>query len=87
MEALSYARPVVASDVDGIPDMLGPLAPGALAPPLAVDIFVERLIPLLQDPALRAARADAARARAEAIFSPEAYRTAILSLYRAAGYL
>ena len=87
MEALSYARPVVAADVDGIPDMLGPLAPGSLAPPCDVPAFVDRLLPLLQDPALRAARGAAARARAETLFSPDAYRTAILSLYRTAGFL
>lgn len=86
MEAMSYARPVVASGVDGIPDMLGPLAPGSLAPPGDVPAFVDRLLPLLQDPALRAARGAAARARAEALFSPEAYRSAILALYRAAGF-
>ncbi len=87
MEALSYARPVVAADVDGIPDMLGPLAADSLAPPCDVPAFVERLLPLLQDPALRAARGTAARARAEALFSPEAYRNAMLSLYRTAGFL
>lgn len=87
MEALSYARPVVASGVDGIPDMLGPLAPDSLAPPGDVPAFVDRLLPLLRDPALRGARAAAARARAEALFSPGAYRAAILSLYRTAGFL
>ena len=87
MEALSYARPVVASGVDGIPDMLGPLAADSLAPPGDVSAFVERLLPLLQNPALRAARGAAARARAEALFSPDAYRTGILSLYRTAGFL
>ena len=87
MEALSYARPVVASNVDGIPDMLGPLGADFLAPPGDVPAFVERLLPLLQNPALRATRAAAARARAEALFSPDAYRAAIFSLYRAAGCL
>lgn len=87
MEAISYARPVVAADVDGIPDMLGPLAADSLAPPCDVPAFVDRLIPLLQAPALRAARGAAARARAEALFAPEAYRNAILSLYRTAGFL
>ena len=87
MEALSHARPVVASAVDGIPDMLGPLAEGALAPPGDVPAFVDRLIPLLNDPAFRAARGAAARTRAEALFSPAAYRDAILSLYQAAGFL
>ena len=87
MEALSYARPVVAADVDGIPDMLGPLAPESLAPPCDVPAFLDRLLPLLRDPSLRAARSAAARARAEALFSPEAYRSAMLSLYRSAGFL
>lgn len=87
MEALSYARPVVASSVDGIPDMLGPLGPDLLAPPGDVSAFVERLLPLLQNPSLRATRGAAARARAEALFSPEAYRSAILSLYRTGGFI
>lgn len=87
MEALSYARPVVASDVDGIPDMLGPLASDSLAAACDVSAFVERLLPLLQNPALRAARAAAARARAEALFSPDAYRSSMLSLYHTAGFL
>ncbi len=87
MEALSHARPVVASAVDGIPDMLGPLAADSLAPPGNVPAFVDRLLPLLADPALRAARGTVGRVRAEALFSPAAYRSAILSLYRAAGFL
>ncbi len=87
MEALSHARPVVASAVDGIPEMLGPLGAGALAPPGDIPAFVDCLVPLLRDPALRAARGAAGRARAEALFSPGAYRSAILSLYRSAGFL
>lgn len=86
MEALSYSRPVVASDVDGIPDMLGPLALDSLAPPCNVPAFLDRLLPLLQNTSLRATRAVAARARAEALFSPESYRSAILSLYGTAGF-
>jgi hypothetical protein len=87
MEALSYARPVVASDVDGIPDMLGPLAADSLAPPCDIPAFTDRLLPLLRDSSLRAARGTAARARAESLFSPEAYRSAILSLYQGAGFI
>lgn len=81
-EAMGYGIPVVASRVDGIPEMVIPGETGFLAPVGDVDEFTARLKELLEDPALRARMGAAAQTRAEKLFSADAYTSAMLHIYR-----
>lgn len=55
LEALTYARPVVASDVGGIPDIIRPGKTGLLCPQQDPDALARALLEMLRDPD-RAAR-------------------------------
>jgi glycosyltransferase involved in cell wall biosynthesis len=63
IEALAAGRPVVATRVGGLPDLLDDGVEGFLVPPGAVDELVERLAQLAVDPELRDRMGAAARMR------------------------
>jgi glycosyltransferase involved in cell wall biosynthesis len=54
---------------------------GFLVPPGRPDLLAERVAQLLSDAELRTAMAEAARARALQLFSPELYREKLLSAF------
>jgi glycosyltransferase involved in cell wall biosynthesis len=85
MEAMGYALPVVVSRVDGTPEMVVEGETGFLVELEDVEGFAATLQRLLQHEALRRQMGAAARVRAQALFSPEAYAAAMLALYREIG--
>jgi glycosyltransferase involved in cell wall biosynthesis len=70
-EAMAAARPVIATAVGGVPEVLGDQA--LLVPPDDVDALARALRRLHDDAALREAMGGALRARWQANFSPEQF--------------
>jgi glycosyltransferase involved in cell wall biosynthesis len=67
-EAMSSGLPVVASDRGSIPELVGEGEGGFVCDPGRPEAFVERLLALLRDAALREKLAGLARERAERLF-------------------
>jgi glycosyltransferase involved in cell wall biosynthesis len=82
MEAMAHGVPVVATRVDGLPEMVEDGVTGFLAEPGDVDGFTDAVERLLGDPELRVRQGQAGRARAEQLFAPGVYEAAMLDLYR-----
>ena len=81
MEAMCQGVPVVATRVDGVPEMVVDGQTGFLVEPGNVDGFVEKTAQLLGDPELRRRMGAAGRERARQIFAPQAYRNMICAIY------
>ena len=64
IEAMTLGRPVVATRVGGIPEVVTDGAQGVLVPPRDPEALADGLLRVLGDPQLRAGMAAAARARA-----------------------
>jgi glycosyltransferase involved in cell wall biosynthesis len=64
IEALAAGRPVVATDVGGVPDVIAEGVDGFLVEPRDTAALADRLERLAADPALRAAMGERGRARA-----------------------
>jgi glycosyltransferase involved in cell wall biosynthesis len=79
-EAMSRGLPVIASDVGGIPDMLGREA-GLLVPAGDPVSLADAMVLLAGDGELRARLGRAARERYERLFSPEAVFPQLLQTY------
>ncbi len=69
LEAMALGRPVVATAVDGIPELVVPGRTGALVPVDDVEGFAAQLGALLDDPARRRAWGEAGRLRVRRRFS------------------
>lgn len=82
MEGMSYGLPVVATRVNGVPEMVVAGETGFMIDVGDVDALAGRLEELLRDPALRERLGRAARARAEILFAPERFRREMLAIYR-----
>lgn len=82
LEALSCAKPVVASNVGGLAEAVGTDGKAGVLVPNDVDAVVKALSRLAVDPALRTAMGRAARKRYEAGFSAETMWRAYLTLYQ-----
>lgn len=81
-EAMAHGRPVVASAVGGLLDLVEDGETGILVPPGDVAALRAALRRLLDDPALRRRMGDAGRARVRERFSWEAVTEATLAAYR-----
>jgi glycosyltransferase involved in cell wall biosynthesis len=81
-EAMAHGRPVVASAVGGVPELVVHGRTGLLAPPGDVPAFAESLGALLADRSLAAAMGQAGRQRVEEEFPVERTVRAIADLYR-----
>jgi len=81
LDAMDHGVPIVASDVDGIPDLIENDVSGLLVPAGDPDALAAALTALLEDPARRQRLAAAARASLES-FTPGAMAEAYLTLYR-----
>ena len=82
MEAMCRGIPVVATRVDGIPEMVAEGETGFLVESEDAAGFAAATARLLADPELRARMGAAGRARARELFSEDAYVAAMLKLYR-----
>jgi glycosyltransferase involved in cell wall biosynthesis len=69
-EALASGRPVVATAVNGVSDIVEPGATGLLAPPARPEDLARNVLWLLEHPDAARRMGDAARARARALFEP-----------------
>ncbi len=81
MEAMCHGIPVVATRVDGIPEMVEDGVTGILVSSQDVDGFAAAVKRLLEDEPLRRQMGAAGRERAKSLFSPETYREGMLSIY------
>jgi len=81
LEAMAYARAVVAFSVGAIPEWLADGETGLLAPPADVGALAERLALLLGDRALATSLGACGRARVEREFSPTVHVERLLAIY------
>jgi glycosyltransferase involved in cell wall biosynthesis len=81
LEAMAFGKPVVASDIGGIPELVLHAKTGLLFRPGDTTALKDCLVCLMDDPILRRRYGNAARARAENQFSLEKHNSALLQLY------
>jgi len=81
MEAMCYGIPVVASRVDGVPEMVDDGVTGFLVPSEDAAGFATALRRLIEDKALRLQMGEAGRKRAARLFAPDTYIQACSDLY------
>ena len=81
LDAMDHRVPIVASDVDGIPDLIEDDVSGLLVPPGDAEALATALMALLEDPE-RSRRLATAAGQRLADFTPEAMAAAYLALYR-----
>lgn len=81
LDAMDHGVPIVASDVDGIPDLIEDDVSGLLVPPGDAEALATALMALLEDPE-RSRRLATAAGQRLADFTPEAMAAAYLALYR-----
>jgi glycosyltransferase involved in cell wall biosynthesis len=81
LEAMSLARPILASDVGGIGEALAHGESGLLAPPRDTQALAQALIELLDDPARAAMLGRAALARVSARFTRESMIEGVAGVY------
>ena len=84
LEAMERGRPVIASDVGGLPEIVDDGRTGLLVPPGDVEALAGAIVELASDPARAAAMGAAGRARALDEFSQERCTERIEALYGAA---
>jgi glycosyltransferase involved in cell wall biosynthesis len=81
-EALACERPVVATTIEGMPELVIDGETGLLVPPRAPQALAEAVVRLLENPTAAQAMARAGRKRVEASFSLRAKIDATELLYR-----
>jgi glycosyltransferase involved in cell wall biosynthesis len=82
LEAMAMGLPVVASQLDGIAEVIGDGYEGFLVPSHDTALFVDRTASLLEDSALASRIAKNARAKIEAHFSVERMTSAVEEIYQ-----
>ena len=82
LEAMSATRPVIASAVGGIPDLIRDGIDGLLAPPKDEHRWAQQLHRLLVDPKLRSRLAGAGQQRVVEYCDPELRTRQIVDVYR-----
>ena len=81
IEAMAACRPVVATAVDGVPELIVDGVTGFLVPPKSPPDLAQAIIRILQDPQLAEAMGLAGRQRAERYFSLDRYVDNIERVY------
>lgn len=81
-EAMAAGKPVVASDVDGLAEVVAAGETGLLVPPGDAESLAAALVRLLGDARLAEQFGRAGRIRVQEKFSMETYRTNIVEAYR-----
>jgi len=85
LEAMERARPVVASAVGGLPEIVDDGRTGLVVPPADVEALAEAIVSLAGDLGRAAAMGAAGRERALAEFTPERCASRVEALYEQAG--
>jgi glycosyltransferase involved in cell wall biosynthesis len=81
VEAMACGKPIIASEVGGIPDMLGDVS-GILVPPGDMKALAEAMLCLAQNPELRRTMGAAAKERYQQLFSPKVVVPLMVETYR-----
>ncbi|MBN1356804.1 glycosyltransferase family 4 protein [bacterium] len=84
-EAMSFARPVIASNVDGLRDIIDPGRTGFLVPPCDPDALATCILEVLQHPEKMKDVGFNARRRVESRFSLDRFQREWLSVYTTIG--
>jgi glycosyltransferase involved in cell wall biosynthesis len=82
LDAMAAARPVVATEAGGIPEVVVEGTTGFLVPPRDHQAMADAIVTLLKDESLRRRMGDAGLARARACFSAERMVQETLRLYQ-----
>jgi glycosyltransferase involved in cell wall biosynthesis len=82
LDAMAAAKPIVATDTGGIPEVVVHDTTGFLVPPRNHDAMADAIVKLLKDPALRERMGRAGLARAQAQFSAERMLNETLRVYQ-----
>ncbi len=85
LEAMAAGLPTVSTTIGGIPDAIDEGVDGFLIPPGDVEALADRIVRLLQDPALRSQMAAIAREKAIARFGADQVIAQVEDLYRTLG--
>ena len=81
VEAMAHGIPIIASQVGGVPDMIGADA-GVLVPPGDADALAQAMLRLARDRDLRQTMGQAAYERYQRYFSPGAVLPLMLQTYQ-----
>jgi len=81
IEAMAAGKPVVASEVGGVPEAVVHGSTGFLVPPQDSAALAERLATLLRDPALARAQGERGRQRAKALYSAQPVLKGLMDWY------
>jgi glycosyltransferase involved in cell wall biosynthesis len=81
VEAMACGKPIIASEVGGIPDMIGG-GSGILVPPGDMRALAEAMLRLAQDAELRRTMGAAAKERYQELFSPKVVVPLMVETYR-----
>jgi len=82
LEALASGKPVIASDVGGVPEMIDDRVNGFLVPPTDLNAWVESMMRLAYDDRLQQSMSRAARTTVEQRFSLEDHYRRLMECYR-----
>ena len=81
LEAMACGKPIVSTNVNGIPEAVEEGRTGFLVPPHAPDALARAVTTLLDQPELRKEMGIQGRRRVEQYFSREAYTSGIIRIY------
>jgi glycosyltransferase involved in cell wall biosynthesis len=81
VEAMACSKPIIASEVGGIPDMIGEDS-GILVPPGDIGALTEAMLQLAQSPERRRKMGAAAKERYQKLFSPKVVVPLMVETYR-----
>jgi glycosyltransferase involved in cell wall biosynthesis len=85
VEAMAYSKPVVATSVGGIPEVVEHQKTGLLVPPGQPDRLAAALLTLIEDEPLRLRMGAAGRKKFESgSYTVESYMSATLAIYKEA---
>jgi glycosyltransferase involved in cell wall biosynthesis len=80
LESFAFGKPVIGSDIGGIPEQVTPEC-GLLFPPNNAEKLAERLKQMLQDAGNRASMGSAAKRRLQEVYSPDRHCGRLLAIF------